>query len=136
MGRKQMILLDTHALVWYLDDPEKLSQKSREAIDTGLRDDGVGIADITLWEIAMLVHKGRLTFDRDVEQWLTDLSELPNFRKFRISPPIAALSARLPGKFHGDPADRLIVATALNIDAPLVTRDGQIRDYSHIKTIW
>ncbi len=63
-----MILLDTHALVWYLDNPEKLSQKGRKAIDTGLRNEGAGIADITLWEIAMLVHKGRLTFDRDVEQ--------------------------------------------------------------------
>lgn len=131
-----MILLDTHALVWYLDNPEKLSQKGRKAIDTGLRNEGAGIADITLWEIAMLVHKGRLTFDRDVEQWLADLSQLPNFKKFRISPPIAALSAHLPGTFHGDPADRLIVATALNLGAPLVTRDGQIRDYPHVETIW
>jgi PIN domain nuclease of toxin-antitoxin system len=131
-----MILLDTHALVWYLDNSEKLSQKSRKVIDTGLSNDGIGIADITLWEIAMLVHKGRLTFDRDVEQWLTDLSDLPKFKKFRISPAIAALSTQLPGEFHGDPADRLIVATALNIDAPLVTRDGPIRNYPHVETIW
>jgi PIN domain nuclease of toxin-antitoxin system len=131
-----MILLDTHALVWYLDDPRNLSRRAEEAISAGFRGEGAAISDITLWEIAMLVQKRRLTFARDVEEWLADLNSLPHFRKYRISPAVAALSTRLPGGFHGDPADRLIVATALDLGAPLVTRDSRIRTYSHLETVW
>lgn len=131
-----MILLDTHALIWYLDDPEKLSQTGRVRIETAFHSEGVGISDITLWEIAMLVEKSRLTLDRDVAVWLGDLSALPNFRVLPISPAIAALSARLPGEFHIDPADRLITATAIDQSAPLVTKDKHIRRYPHLDTIW
>ncbi len=131
-----MILLDTHALVWYLDDPQNLSRRAEETISAGFRGEGAAISDITLWEIAMLVQKGRLTFARDVEEWLADLNTLPNFRKYRISSTVAALSTRLPDGFHGDPADRLIVATALDLGVPLVTRDGRIRAYPYIEAVW
>ena len=131
-----MILLDTHALVWYLDDPQNLSRRAEEAISAGFRKEGAAISDITLWEIAMLVQKGRLTFASDVEEWLTDLNTLPNFRKCRITGAVAALSTRLPDDFHGDPADRLIVATALDLGVPLATRDRRIRAYPHVETLW
>ena len=131
-----MILLDTHALVWYLDAPDKLSQAGRLSIETAFGGEGVGISDITLWEIAMLVKKSRLTLNRDVAVWLGDLGSLPNFRVVPISPAIAALSTRLPGEFHPDPADRLITATAIDRSADLVTKDERIRRYPHLATIW
>jgi len=131
-----MILLDTHVLVWYLVEPEKMSPTSREVATTGFREEGVGIADITLWEVAMLVEKKRLIFNKDVEEWLGDLNSLPNFSRVRISPSIAALSTRLPGDFHHDPADRMIVATAIDLAVPLVTKDQRIQDYPYVKTIW
>jgi len=131
-----MILLDTHVLVWYLVEPEKMSPTSRKVATTGFREEGVGIADITLWEVAMLVEKKRLIFNKDVEEWLGDLNSLPNFSRVRISPSIAALSTRLPGDFHHDPADRMIVATAIDLAVPLVTKDQRIQDYPYVKTIW
>ena len=73
----------------------------------------MGISDISLWEVAMLVAKSRLAFDRDVGAWLGGLRALPNFQVVPISPAIASLSARLPGDFHSDPADRLITSTAI-----------------------
>ena len=131
-----MILLDTHVLIWYLTGSEEMSQTASEVISSSFRSRGVGIADMTLWEIAMLVERGRVVFDRDVRQWLEDLSGLPNFRTLPLSAAIATLSTRLPGEFHNDPADRLIVATAIDRAVPLVTRDQRIRDYAHVDTIW
>ena len=84
----------------------------------------------------MLAGKQRVVFDRDVREWLADLNALPNFRRIRISPAIAALSTRLPGGFHADPADRLIVSTAIDLGAPLVTKDQRIQRYPHVETIW
>ena len=130
-----MIVLDMHVLVWYLDSPEKLSRPAEEAVSAALHGDGAAISDISLWEIAMLVQKGRLQFARDVKEWLADLSAVPNLCRYRISSAVATLSTRLPGRFGGDPADRLIVATALNLGA-VVTRVRLIGSYSRVSTVW
>jgi PIN domain nuclease of toxin-antitoxin system len=131
-----LIVLDTHALIWYLDSPQKISSTGRSTIEAGFNGEGVGISDITLWEVAMLVANSRLVFDRDVGAWLGGLRALPNFQVVPISPAIAALSARLPGDFHADPADRLITSTAIDRGAPLVTKDERIRRYPHVDTVW
>ena len=131
-----MILLDTHVLIWYLSGSEEMSQTASNVVSASFRSRGVGIAAMTLWETAMLADRGRVVFDRDVRQWLEDLSGLPNFKTLPISSAIATLSTRLPGEFHKDPADRLIVATAIDRGVPLVTRDRRIRDYAHVDTIW
>ena len=131
-----MILLDTHALIWYLDDSERLASAVRNRIEAAFGGEGVGIADITLWEIAMLVGKSRLVLNRNVALWLGDLPTLPNFRIVPISPAIAALSANLPGDFHPDPADRLIAATAIDHRVPLVTKNEPLQQYPYLETIW
>ena len=136
MGGFELILLDTHVLVWYLDDPRKITAASRARIEAGFAGDGVGICDITLWEVAMLVAKSRLTLNRDIAAWLGDLRDLPNFHILPISPAVAALSARLPGDFNADPADRLIAATAIDRGALLVTKDQGILSYPHVDAVW
>ena len=131
-----MILLDTHALIWYLTQPEKMSKAGTQAVDAGFAGQGVGIVDITLWEVAMLAQKKRVVFTKDVQEWLQDLALLPHFRCLPISASIAVLSTRLPGRFHQDPVDRLLVAASIYLGAPLVTKDVRIQRYSHVQTIW
>lgn len=131
-----MILLDTHALVWYLTQPEKMSKESTRAVDAGFAGRGVGIIDISLWEVAMLAHRKRVVFTRDTKEWLGDLVLLPHFRCLPVSASVAVLSTRLPGKFHRDPVDRLLVAASIDLGAPLVTKDERIRRYPHVQTIW
>lgn len=131
-----MILIDTHVLIWYLTQPDLMSAESEKIVSAGFQGPGVGISDISLWEVAMLVQKRRVEFNKDVKLWLTDLNALPNFTRIRISPAIAALSTRLPDDFHSDPADRIIVATALELGIPLVTKDERIRRYVHVDTVW
>ena len=131
-----MILLDTHALIWYLTQPEKMSKAGTRAADAGFAGQGVGIVDITLWEVAMLAQKKRVVFTKDVREWLQDLALLPHFRCLPISASMAVLSTRLPGKFHQDPVDRLLVAASIDLGAPLVTKDERIQRYPHVQTIW
>lgn len=131
-----MILLDTHALIWYLTQPEKMSKASTRAVNAGFAGQGVGIVDITLWEIAMLAQQKRVVFNKDVQEWLQDLALLPHFRYLPTSASIAVLSTRLPGRFHKDPVDRLLVAASIDLGAPLVTKDDRIQRYPHVQAIW
>jgi PIN domain nuclease of toxin-antitoxin system len=128
-----MIVLDTHAWVWWNARPEGLSKRARQAIDEAKE---VGASPITCWEIAMLVAKGRLTLDRDVLLWVRRALARDRVRLLPLSPAIAVAAANLPRTFQGDPADRLIVATALDAVAPLVTRDRHIRDAGVVEAIW
>jgi PIN domain nuclease of toxin-antitoxin system len=131
-----VILLDTHVLIWYLTQPEKMSKAGARAVEAGFAGQGAGIVDLTLWEIAMFAHKKRVVFTRDVKEWLRDLRLLPHFRCLPVSASVAALSTQLPGRFHQDPVDRLLVATSIDQGVPLVTKDDRIRRYPHVQTIW
>jgi PIN domain nuclease of toxin-antitoxin system len=84
----------------------------------------------------MLVEKGRLGLSHSVERWIERAIEFPNFKVLSLTPNAAAMAARLPAPFHGDPADRIIVATCLEIDSPLVTKDRALRRWRGITTIW
>lgn len=84
----------------------------------------------------MLVNGGRLTLTMDVEQWLDTARQIEQIRFVPVDNDIAVKSTRLPGEFHKDPADRMIVATARKLGAPLITADEKIRDYAHVKSIW
>ncbi len=86
--------------------------------------------------IAMLVNKVRLILSMDVEHWINLVVKIVGFRFIPVDNDIAYKSTMLPGEFHKDPADRMIVATARNLAVPLVTADQKIRDYEHVKTIW
>jgi len=133
MGSHQLIVLDTHAWIWWQSNPEKLSRKATKTIDQAKI---IGIAAITCWEIAMLVAKQRLTLDREVGLWLSQALSASNTRLLPLEPDIAVLSSQLPGKFHGDPADRMIVATALHNSAPLVTKDDRIHAWGGCNAVW
>jgi PIN domain nuclease of toxin-antitoxin system len=128
-----MIILDTHAWIWHSSESSELSENSRLAIDQA---DELGICAISCWETAMLVAKRRMGLTMDLEEWLETALDRPRIRLLPIDARIAALSTRLPGDFHGDPADRLIVSACLVHQAPLVTKDRRIREWGQIRTIW
>ena len=94
------------------------------------------MSSISAWEIAMLVDLGRLQLNMDVEQWLDIVTEIDAVRFVAVSNRIAVKSVALPGDFHKDPVNRLIVTTARDIAASLVTADEKIRQYAHVATIW
>ena len=132
-----MIVLDTHALIWVVNDDPGLGSTARTVIDDTVRTDFVLVSAITAWEIALLAQKGRLSLGREVGAWIKTALALPGIRLAPIEPEIAVDSVRLPGSFHADPADRLIVATARHWDAPLLTADDAILDYGthgHVRT--
>jgi len=131
-----MIVLDTHVLIWYLDNPSLLSTAARRAIDAAIQAQAIFYSQISLWEIAMLAHRGRIQFKIEPEQWLQNLQKLPLFTPVGITAEIASHSVRLPDPFPGDPADRIIAATSLHLNFPLVTRDEAIRKSTLVRTIW
>ncbi len=133
-----LVLLDTHVWVWLLNGDSRLSSKAQIAIENSLTEQAVLISAISPWEVAMLVSKGRLILDRDIGEWVQLATNVSGIRVEPISPEIAVTSTRLPGQIHGDPADRLIAATARHLGSTLITDDQLLLDYSangHIKAI-
>ena len=132
-----MIVIDTHILVWWVSGVETLSTAAKKAIKNALSNSGeVLVSSISAWEIAMLVEKGRLVLSMDVESWLDEVSQIDGVRFLPVDNEIGVKSTALPGEFHEDPADRMIVATARKLAVPLVTADEKILQYEHVKTIW
>ena len=131
-----MIVLDTHILLWWVNDPATLSKQAKKAIDAAVKSRAVHVSCISSWEIAMLVERGRLRLALDVRDWLCRCEALPFLTFVAVSNAIAVESVRLPDFPHADPADRIIAATALSLGAALVTKDDKLRNYPHLKTIW
>lgn len=131
-----MILIDTHVLLWWLSNPEQLSKKAIHTIEKTISDDTIYVSSISAWEIAMLVEKKRLVLTMGVNDWIIRSEALPFIKFVPINNSIAIKSVQLQGDIHSDPADRIIVATALLMNAQLVTKDERLRKYQHIKTIW
>lgn len=127
-----MIVLDTHAWLWWLSEPDQLSRAAVKRIQGS---DRIGIAAVSCFEIAAAVAKGRITLDRGTLEWLQQALAAPRFELLPLTPAIA-VKATMLGRFHGDPADRLIVATAILQSAVLVTKDPRIRKYEALSTIW
>lgn len=133
-----MIVLDTHALIWAVEDDGRLGANAARLIEETVQADRLAVSAITPWEIALLVQRGRLRLRREVTNWIEEVLALPGVSLVPIEPAIAIDSVRLPGDFHADPADRFIVATARHQDAPLLTADRQILAYSaagHVQTV-
>lgn len=124
-----MILIDTHVLVWAVQDDPRLGRKARTVINDSTRNSRILVSAITPWEIAMLSEKGRLVLGDDVSRWIDRVLALPGIALATLEPQIAVGSVRLPGGFHADPADRIIVATARFHQIPLMTADQAILDY-------
>jgi PIN domain nuclease of toxin-antitoxin system len=129
-----MILLDTHALVWMVGEPGRLSRAATTAIRAAQGQGGVGVSAITLWELASLVARGRIQAYGTVEASVRLLIEGITVKP--ITPEIAAVAAQFPDDFSKDPADRLIAATARAEGIGLVTRDEKLRRSPLLNTIW
>ena len=129
-----MILLDTHALIWWATGQRHLLSDS--AFNSIAQETAHVASAISSWEITLLVNKGRIAFSTDVKSWLDLVESIETFRFIPIDRDIATLAASLPGEFHKDPADRMIVATALKFGMPLVSADEKIRSYPHVRSVW
>jgi PIN domain nuclease of toxin-antitoxin system len=127
-----VILLDTHIWFWWVQDVNQLTPQQRTALSNGERD-GLGVSVISCWEVAMLVAKKRLALSVSATDWVRQALRYPGIRQLRLTPNIAVASTELPGDFHPDPADRIIVATARAHDVPVMTNDDRIRNYGHVK---
>jgi len=133
-----MILLDTHALLWWQAGCERLSAAAGRAI---ARADVILVSPVSCWEVATLLCSGRIALDRDVYVWVRDLFASDEVEPAPLTPQVAVSAALLAtAGFHGDPADRMLYATALEQSVPLVTKDGSIRSYAKkagdLRTIW
>ncbi len=128
-----MIVLDTHVVVWSYLAPGKISPRAWEAMKNT---DISGIATITLWEIGMMARKDRLDFELPVslDEWLQRIVSQERMRILPITPKIAYNAAQFD--MHGDPADRIIVATALEHSCALITVDDKITGSRLVQTIW
>ena len=132
-----MIVLDTHALVWWVSDPRRLGSKARRTVEAAVgADDGIAVSSISIWEIAMLVAARRLELTMDVESWIARVESLPGLHFVPVDNVIARRAVTLDGFPHRDPADRFIVATAIGLGASLVTADERLQAYRGVRTIW
>ncbi len=129
------ILLDTHVLIWSLSDFENLSDQIKKIIDIAKNENRLLISSISLWEIAMLKSKKRINIYKPIKEFLKAIVEIDGIRIVDISPDIAADSTLLLDDFHGDPADRIIAATAINNGAILLTRDRAILSWAELGNI-
>lgn len=127
------VVLDTHVLIWHASESEKLSENARRTIESS---DYCLVSAISAWEIGMLVSKGRLSLNHDVSKWIKIAGTLPKIQWVPVDTELAFASTCLPGDFHGDPADRIITATALSVGATLITADQRIQRYRHVQTVW
>ncbi|MCY4594422.1 MAG: type II toxin-antitoxin system VapC family toxin [Bryobacterales bacterium] len=128
-------LLDTHILIWWLNNSNQLSPAQREVIGAASAQSPLLVSDISLWEVATLHNLGRIQLTIPLRVWLDKAVAPPLVRRHGISPAIAAELATLPDSFHRDPADRILVATARTFGATLLTQDRRIIDAALVDTL-
>ena len=123
------LLLDTHAAIWLFED-KPLARTATDAINAAYRDDlALLVSPITAWEIGLLISRNRIDLRATPERWFRGLLATPGIQLAALSPNILIASSFLPGKPPRDPADRIILATARDLGATLVTRDRAILAY-------
>ena len=130
------MVLDTHALLWWLSAPERLGAAARRALRRASAERPARVSSISVFEITTAVRRGRLELSLPVEDWLAEAATLPELRFEPVTPAIAALAGRIGDELHGDPGDRLIAATALHLALPLLTADLKLRALPGLKTLW
>lgn len=129
-----MILLDTCAIIWDALETSKLTQKAKKAIKNS--ESELIICDISIWEISMLIKRKRLVFDDTASGFINLLLQSRNFHIQEITPEIAELSVNFGSEINHDPADRLIAATSILRNAPIITADQNLRNATILETIW
>jgi PIN domain nuclease of toxin-antitoxin system len=131
-----MIVLDTHVWVWFVSNPELLSKRAKDSLDAAVEENAVLISSISAWEVALLVARKRLTLTMELSDWIAKSEMLPFVKFIPVDNSVAVKSVNLPQPLHNDPADRIIIATAISSGVPLVTIDEKILNYPHVQTIW
>ncbi len=134
----QTLVLDTHVWVWLMLGDPRLGAPARKLLEGAVPDGRLLVSIISVWEVAMLEANGRLRLASDCANWVGEALSAPGVRLAELTPGIAVAGTRLPGKFHGDPADRILVATARETGASLVTADRAILDYGrrgHLRVV-
>ena len=131
-----MIVLDTQTLVWWTTKPEFLSKRALRKIEAEAKKGKLLISSISILEIYLLVKKKKIGFSVDIDTWLATIEKSSDFEFVPVDNRIAAKSVTLPEPFHNDPADRIIVATARESGATLITSDARIRKYPHVQSVW
>jgi PIN domain nuclease of toxin-antitoxin system len=129
-----VILLDTHVILWLTGNPQRLSKPALEAINDARGEGGMAISPISFYEITRLVVRNRIEIDLPLESYLRELEA--RFQVRPLSAVISAIAGQLPDHFPGDPADRIIAATALAENLTLITADRRILLAGAVKTIW
>jgi PIN domain nuclease of toxin-antitoxin system len=131
-----MILLDTHIWLWWLHTPEQLSERGRTLLTIGENQNALIVSAISVWEIAVKHSNGKLPLPLNVNEWFALAKTRPGITIEPLDPLDAIASTQLPGDFHKDPADRIIVAIAYRRNIELMTCDQKILNYPHVKTLW
>jgi PIN domain nuclease of toxin-antitoxin system len=134
MGRLAMIVLDTHIWVWWVHDDPHLTNQQNQWLQQ-YESQGLGVSAISCWEVAKLAEYNRLKLPCSVSDWMAQALAYPGMRLLPLSPQVAVESTQLPGSFHRDPADQIIVATARIYNCPLLTADAKIISYSHVQAL-
>jgi len=129
-----VILLDTHAWVWWVHGDDRLGARAKEALDR-VEEEGLGVSVISCWEVAKLVERRRLELSHPLEEWIALALAYPGVRLLDLTPGIAVESTRLPGEFHRDPADQILVATARIHRIPIATADRRIVAYGGVESL-
>lgn len=126
-----MILLDTHVWIWFVHD-SPMPWEIENALEDRNENEALAVSSISCWEVAKLVERGRLDLKMDIGFWLANALGPSGISLLHLTPQIAVEACDLPGEFHRDPADQIIVATARVYDIPLVTADQKIRSYPYV----
>ncbi len=129
-----MIILDTHIWVWWVHGDTRLSEQHRSYLQAS-EAEGLGISIISCWEVAKLVEYGRLELPCPIGDWLDQALIYPGVQLLDLTPRVVVDSTQLPGAFHRDPADQLIVATAGIHNCERLTTDTKILAYPHVRTV-
>ncbi len=127
-----MIIIDTHIWIWWVTNSPSLKKEHRSFLEKQEAGE-IAINSISCWEVAKSVELGKLQLNISVEQWLKEAIDYYNVTVLPLDIPVVVESTRLPGNFHKDPADQLIVATARVLDIPLLTSDSKILKYPFVK---
>lgn len=129
-------LLDTHTWIWWHMNPKKLSQKVKMLIENLAGYDELLLSVISPWEFSKLLEKKRIGISCNPEDWIDRALDMPKLRLVHLYPILAYRSTVLPQPFHNDPADQIIVATAREEDAIILTKDERILTYEHVQSLW